>query len=102
MPTAKASQAMTHTDALEGGFLPSMSEEEQKRFTPSELLLYKHALEYRYNELIPVHTFYVRVHTENEQVHTQYISSTCMYIPRMYMYIPLITKYKPSTFKYIL
>ena len=25
-----------------------MSEEEQKRFTPSELLLYKHALEYKW------------------------------------------------------
>jgi hypothetical protein len=39
---------MAHKDAVEGGFLPSMTEEEQKRFTPSELLLYKHALEYRY------------------------------------------------------
>ena len=48
VPTVKPSQPMTHKDALEGGFLPSMSEEEQKRFTPSELLLYKHALEYRY------------------------------------------------------
>ena len=48
VPTAKASQAMTHKDALEGGFIPSMTEEEQKRFTPSELILYKHALEYRY------------------------------------------------------
>ncbi len=44
--------AQAHKDALEGGFLPSMTEEEQKRFTPSELLLYKHVLElqveYRY------------------------------------------------------
>ena len=40
--------AQAHKYALEGGFLPSMTEEEQKRFTPSELLLYKHALEYRY------------------------------------------------------
>ena len=39
---------MTHTEALEGGFLPAMDEEEQKRFTPTELILYKHALEYRY------------------------------------------------------
>ncbi len=45
--TVKPSQAMAHKAALEGGFLPSMTEEEQKRFTPSELLLYKHALEYR-------------------------------------------------------
>ena len=48
VPTVKAGQAMTHTDALEGGFILSMTEEEQKLFTPSELLLYKHALEYRY------------------------------------------------------
>jgi hypothetical protein len=46
VPTAKATQAMTHKDALEGGFIQSMTEEEQKRFTPSELLL--HALEQRY------------------------------------------------------
>ncbi len=44
LPTVKASQAMTHKDALEGWFLPSMTEEEQKRFTPSELVLHKHAL----------------------------------------------------------
>jgi hypothetical protein len=48
VPIVKAGQAMTHKDALEGGFIPSMTEEEQKRSTPSELLLYKHALEYRY------------------------------------------------------
>ncbi len=46
--TVKASQAMTHKDVLEGCFLPSMTEDEQNRFTPSKLLLYKHALEYRY------------------------------------------------------
>ena len=48
VPTAKQSQGMTPTEALEGGFLPEMDVEEQKRFTQSELLLYKHALEYRY------------------------------------------------------
>ena len=48
VPTVKPNQLMTHKDALEGGFLPSMTEEKQKRVTPSELLLYKHALEYRY------------------------------------------------------
>jgi hypothetical protein len=42
VPTVKPSQAMSHD------FLPSMTEEEQKRLTPSKLLLYKHALEYRY------------------------------------------------------
>ena len=50
VPPVKAGQAMTHKDALEGGFIPSMTEEEQKRFTPSELILYKHALEYRYKQ----------------------------------------------------
>ncbi len=45
--TTKGSQGMTPTEAVEGGFLPVMDEEEQKQFTPSELLLYKHALEYR-------------------------------------------------------
>jgi hypothetical protein len=48
VPTVKAGQAMTHNEKLEGCFIPSMTKEEQKRFTPSELLLYKHALEYRY------------------------------------------------------
>ena len=51
VPTVKPSLPMTHKDALEGGFLPSMTEDEQKLFTPSELLLYKHALEYRYKHV---------------------------------------------------
>jgi hypothetical protein len=38
---------MSHAAALGGGFIPTMDEEQQKRFTPSELLLYKHAVEYR-------------------------------------------------------
>ncbi len=45
VPTVKANQAMTHKDGLEGGFLPYTTEDEQEKFTPSELLLYKHALE---------------------------------------------------------
>ena len=48
VPTVNVSPSMSLKDALEGGFLPSMTEEEQKRFTPSELILYKHALEYRW------------------------------------------------------
>ncbi len=44
VPEQKANRCMTHADAIEGQFLPNMSEEDQKRFTPSELLLYKHAL----------------------------------------------------------
>ena len=63
VPTVNASQAMSHKDALEGGFLPSMTEDEQKRFTPSELLLYKHALEYRF-----------------KIVQIQFITRTCKYI----------------------
>ncbi len=37
VPTVKpeAGQAVTHKDALEGGFIPSMTKEEQKLFTPS-------------------------------------------------------------------
>ncbi len=36
--------------AIEGGFLPDMSEDDRKRFTPSELMLYKHALEYKWTD----------------------------------------------------
>ncbi len=38
-------RSMGHDEAVEGGLLKTMSEEEPKRFTPSELLLYKHAQE---------------------------------------------------------
>jgi hypothetical protein len=47
VPVATTGSKMSHTATLEGGFLPTMDEEQQKRFTPSELLLYKHAVEYR-------------------------------------------------------
>ena len=47
VPTAKEIEGMTHTEALEGCFLPEMDEDQQNQFTPSELKLYKHALEYR-------------------------------------------------------
>ncbi len=65
VPTVKASQAMTHKDTLEGGFIQCMTEEEQKQFTPSELLLYKHAR-------IQVQTGmkHVLVHTSTCEVHT--------------------------------
>ena len=67
VPTVKATQAMTHKDALERGFIPSMTEEEQKRFTPSKLILYKHALEYRYKQFylqcIQRMNWYILVHT---------------------------------------
>ena len=58
LPVAKDDRALLHSEALQGGFIPKMDEEEQKRFTLSELLLYRHALEYRYF------------------VYTQYIHST--------------------------
>jgi hypothetical protein len=66
VPTVKASQAMTRKDALEGGFLPSMTEEEQKRFTPSELLLYKHALEYRFKQVqfLSIQMLYQDIHIQ--------------------------------------
>jgi len=54
----------------------NLDEDEKKRFTPSELLLYKVAVEYRY---ITVHTgtyLYVLVHTGTYLyilVHTRYI-----------------------------
>ena len=47
VPVATNGSNMSHSEALEGSFLPKMDEEQQKRFTPSELLLYKHAVEYR-------------------------------------------------------
>ncbi len=47
VPEQKKTRCMTHDQALEGGFDPSISEDEQNRFNPSELKLYKHALEYK-------------------------------------------------------
>ncbi len=47
VPVATNSSKMSHTAPLDGGFLPKMDEEQQKRFTLSELLLYKHAVECR-------------------------------------------------------
>jgi hypothetical protein len=48
VPVQKKTRSMTHAQAIEGQFRPNMGEEEQKRFTPSELILYKHALEYKW------------------------------------------------------
>jgi hypothetical protein len=48
VPVQKDIRSMMHAEAIEGDFLPNMSEEERKRFTPSELVLYKHALEYKW------------------------------------------------------
>ncbi len=51
VPERKEISAMTHTEAVIGGLLITMSDNELKRFTPRELSLYKIASEYRY---IPV------------------------------------------------
>ncbi len=47
VPVHSKCRAMTHAVTIEGQFLPDMSEDEQKRFTPSGLILYKHALDYK-------------------------------------------------------
>jgi hypothetical protein len=60
LPVAKGDSGMSHSKALESGFIPKTDEEEQKRFTLLEFLLYIHALEYRFF----VHTLYIHVHTE--------------------------------------
>ena len=41
VPVLKKTRCMSHAQALEGGFVPSMSEDEQNRFTPSELKLFR-------------------------------------------------------------
>ncbi len=47
VPVSTNGSNMSHTEALDGCFLPKMDEEQQKWFTPSELLMYRHAVEYR-------------------------------------------------------
>ena len=47
VPTPQKSQAM-HAKALDGKFLPDLDEEQRKQFTPSELIMYKHAQDFRY------------------------------------------------------
>ena len=48
VPVHTECRCVSHDNAIEGGFLPDMSEDDRKRFTPSELMLYKHALEYKW------------------------------------------------------
>ena len=63
VPVQKTAGCMTQAEAFEGGFLRDLDKDEKKRFTPSELLLYKVAVEHRY---ITVHNgtaLYVLVHT---------------------------------------
>jgi hypothetical protein len=42
------STGMTHAEALEGKFLPDLDEEQMKRLTPSKLIMYRHAQDFRY------------------------------------------------------
>jgi hypothetical protein len=71
VPVTKAIRLMTQALAIEAQFLPSMTEEEQKRFTPSELLLYKHALEYKFK----VKEVFDSIYTEYIPFYTQHIYS---------------------------
>ena len=48
LPVQKTAGSMTQAEAFEGGFLRDLDKDEKKRFTPSELLLYKVAVEHRY------------------------------------------------------
>ncbi len=48
VPATKESRGMTHAEAIDGKFLQDLDEEQRKRFTPTELIMYKHAQEYRY------------------------------------------------------
>ncbi len=48
VPVHTKCRAMSHETAIEGGFQPDMSEDDRQRFTPLELMLYKHALEYKW------------------------------------------------------
>ena len=83
VPAATHGSKMSHAAALEGGFIPKMNKEQEKRFTPSELLLYKHAVEYRY--LICICT--LDIHSTCMYIHYSflYISCALLYIPCMYI-----------------
>jgi hypothetical protein len=72
LPVAKEDRVMLYSEALQGGYIPKMDREKQKRFTPSELLLYRHSLEYRYF----VHTLYIHYIYMCISVHTKYIDCT--------------------------
>jgi hypothetical protein len=73
VPVHKNACSMTQADALKGGFLRDLTDEEKKRFTPSELLLYKHAVEYRYISVC-IGTY------QYKQVHTSTCCITYLYI----------------------
>jgi hypothetical protein len=80
LPVAKGDRAMLHSEALEGGFIPKMYEEEQKRFTLAELLLYIHALEYMHCTYIEHPRAFLFIHC-TYIVHTRaFLFIHCTYI----------------------
>ncbi len=44
----KESREITHAEALKGMFLPYLDEDQRKRFTPTQLIMYRHAQDFRY------------------------------------------------------
>ena len=63
VPTPQESKGMTHDEALDGKFLPDLDEEQRKRFTPTELIMYKHAQDFRYIRLYTSISQYIREYT---------------------------------------
>ena len=61
VPVQKDASSMTQAEALHRGFLGDLDDGKKKRFTPPELLLYKHAVEYRY--IFSTYQ-YIRIHTD--------------------------------------
>ncbi len=45
------SKGMTHAEALKGKSLPDLDEEQRKRFTPTELIMYGHAQDFSLHRL---------------------------------------------------
>ena len=70
VPEEKDSDSMMQAEAFQGGFLREFDENEKKRFTPSELILYKHALEYRYMSVHTITYQYIHVHTSTSIVYS--------------------------------
>ncbi len=52
---------MTHAEALEGKFLPDLDEEQRKRFTPTEHIMYRHAQDFRYIALYTSRSQYIPI-----------------------------------------
>ena len=48
VPATKQCSSMKHSEAIVGQFLQDMDEEQRKRFTPTQLIMYKHAQDFRY------------------------------------------------------